>query len=178
MSLTEKVIRAAIIALAAATVVCARNDPDTATQNAEKYTHTAETRQERVREPAAISPDAGVSRIAPETTAEPEPEEIAVPQLQSLGTFKLTAYCPCPKCCGDWADGITYTGTVATPGRTIAVDPNVIELGSTVTIDGQDYTAEDIGGAIDGNHIDVYFDDHADALEFGVQYAEILLNTN
>lgn len=67
---------------------------------------------------------------------------------------------------------------MATEGRTIAVDPDVIELGSTVTINGRDYVAEDIGGAIQGERIDVYFDDHADALEFGVQYAEILLNTN
>jgi 3D (Asp-Asp-Asp) domain-containing protein len=106
---------------------------------------------------------------------EPEPEEVAetAPELQSLGTFKLTAYCPCPQCCGEWADGITYTMTKATAGRTVAVDPKVIPLGSTVYINGSAYVAEDIGGAIKGNRIDVYFPDHQTALQFGVQYAEV-----
>jgi 3D (Asp-Asp-Asp) domain-containing protein len=106
---------------------------------------------------------------------EPEPEEVAEiePELQSLGTFKLTAYCPCPKCCGEWADGITYTMTEATPGRTVAVDPDVIPLGSTIYINGTPYVAEDIGGAIQGNRIDVFFPDHQTALQFGVQYAEV-----
>lgn len=117
-----------------------------------------------------------VLTMAPET--EPETETAApgiepAPELQSLGTFKLTAYCPCAKCCGEWADGITYTGTVATPGRTVAVDPDVIPLGSTIYINGRAYVAEDIGGAIQGNRIDVFFATHQDALDFGVQYADI-----
>lgn len=97
------------------------------------------------------------------------------PELVSLGEFKITHYCPCPKCCGEWADGITYTGTQATEGRTIAVDPSVIPLGSVVVIDGQEYIAEDIGGAIQGNRIDVYMDSHQAALEAGVKYSEIYI---
>lgn len=92
-----------------------------------------------------------------------------------LGTFKLTAYCPCEKCCGQWADGITYTGTKATAGRTVAVDPDVIPLGSIVFINGQTYIAEDVGGAIDGNRIDIYFDTHQEALDFGVQSADVTI---
>ena len=94
---------------------------------------------------------------------------------ESLGEFKLTAYCPCSKCCGEWADGITYTGTVATAGRTVAVDPRVIPLGSTVRINGHDYIAEDIGGAIKENRVDVFFDTHQEALQFGVQYADVAI---
>lgn len=114
-----------------------------------------------------------------EAETEPATEEAAeiAPELQSLGTFKLTAYCPCAKCCGEWADGITYTLTEATPGRTVAVDPDVIPLGSTVYIDGSPYVAEDIGGAIQGNRIDVFFPDHQTALQFGVQYAEVEIQT-
>lgn len=137
-----------------------------------------ENQLEEVSAPTQVSPDAGVGRVKPKTepSAEPEPEESAEPHPRSLGTFKLTAYCPCPKCCGEWADGLTYTETVATEGRTIAVDPDVIELGSIVTINGQEYVAEDIGGAIQGNRIDVYFSSHAEAIRFGVQYTEVLLN--
>lgn len=95
------------------------------------------------------------------------------PTPKNLGRFKLTAYCACPKCCGASADGLTYTETVATQGRTIAVDPDVIPLGSVVVINGRKYVAEDIGGAIDGKRVDIFFDSHAEALEFGVQYADV-----
>lgn len=94
-------------------------------------------------------------------------------QPAHLGEFKLTAYCTCSKCCGDWSDGITYTGVKATPGRTIAVDPEVIPLGSTVYINGFEYIAEDVGGAIDGYRIDVLCSSHEEALEFGIQYADV-----
>ena len=92
-----------------------------------------------------------------------------------LGEFKITAYCPCPLCCGEWADGLTYTETVATEGRTIAVDPEVIPLGSKVEINGEEYIAEDIGGAIKGNRIDLFFENHEDALKWGVQSLNIFL---
>ena len=98
-----------------------------------------------------------------------------IPKRISLGEFKVTAYCPCEKCCGEWADGFTYTETIATENRTIAVDPEVISLGSTVEINGAEYIAEDIGGAIKDNRIDVFFSDHDDALEYGVQYHEIFV---
>ena len=132
-----------------------------------------------------ISATAGVERaeavIIPEKEAPQEPEqpeepEEDEPKLQSLGTFKLTAYCACEKCCGEWANGITYTGTEATPDRTIAVDPSVIPLGSTIYINGQPYIAEDIGGAIKGNRIDIFFPTHNDALQFGIQYAEVVIH--
>lgn len=92
-----------------------------------------------------------------------------------LGEYTLTAYCPCTRCCGK-DDGITATGTQATQGRTIAVDPTVIPYGTRVVLifpDGTQhtFTAEDCGGAIKGNRIDVYFDSHAEALEFGVKSA-------
>jgi 3D (Asp-Asp-Asp) domain-containing protein len=110
-----------------------------------------------------------------ETTAPTEEPQSVEPVLESLGTFKLTAYCPCSKCCGEWADGITYTGTIATADRTVAVDPSVIPLGSTLYINGQAYIAEDIGGAIKNNRIDVFFDTHEAALQFGVLYADVAI---
>ncbi len=114
---------------------------------------------------------------------EPEPqikevepkEEIAVQSggLQSMGTFTATAYCPCSKCCGKWANGITSTGVTAQSGRTIAVDPKVIPYGTEVVINGHTYVAEDCGGAIKGKKIDIYFDTHAEALEFGRKSVEL-----
>ena len=91
----------------------------------------------------------------------------------SLGKFKISAYCPCKKCCGKWAGGNTASGTTPTAGRTIAVDPKVIPLGSKVIIDGHTYIAEDTGGAIKGNRIDMYFTSHQEALNWGIKYKEI-----
>lgn len=95
-----------------------------------------------------------------------------VDEPQYLGTFTVTHYCPCVKCCGK-DDGITYTGTQATEGRTIAVDPEVIPLGSVVIMDGQEYIAEDIGGAIKGNRIDRFMYNHLEALIAGVVQVEV-----
>jgi 3D (Asp-Asp-Asp) domain-containing protein len=88
--------------------------------------------------------------------------------------FEATAYCACPKCCGKWADGITASGTKATVKRTIAVDSNLIPLGSKVEIEGLGtYIAEDTGNAIKGKIIDIYFDTHEEALKFGRQKVNI-----
>lgn len=116
----------------------------------------------------------------PKVVEEPAATEYAVllepvPEVVALGEFKITHYCPCARCCGEWADGITYTGTTATEGRTIAVDPDVIPLGSTVVVDGLEYIAEDIGGAVQGNRIDVFMDSHQAALVEGIKTAEVYI---
>ena len=98
--------------------------------------------------------------------------EAPTSQVELLGTFKLTAYCACEKCCGK-SDGITATGTKATANRTIAVDKTIIPYGTVVIINGNEYVAEDTGGAVKGNIIDIFFDDHEEALNFGVQYADV-----
>ena len=98
--------------------------------------------------------------------------EASEPETISLGEYKLTAYCACKKCCGK-TDGITASGVKATEGITIAADTTVLPFGTEVIIDGHTYIVQDRGGAIKGNRIDVYFDDHSEALDFGVQYKEI-----
>lgn len=93
-------------------------------------------------------------------------------KLVSLGTFIATAYCPCKQCSGGYGNG-TSTGTVATAGRTIAVDPSVIPYGSEVIINGHTYVAEDCGGAIKGNRIDIFFNTHEEAEQFGRQKVSV-----
>ncbi|WP_051620919.1 3D domain-containing protein [Paenibacillus sp. UNC451MF] len=66
--------------------------------------------------------------------------------------------------------GITYSGSKAEEGRTIAVDPAVIPIGSMVFIDGIGIrTAEDTGSAVRGARIDVFMDDLKQAVNFGVK---------
>lgn len=69
----------------------------------------------------------------------------------------------------------TATGTPVRRG-VIAVDPSVIPLGTRVFIPGYgEAVAEDVGGSIYGNRIDVAFDTHAEALSFGRQELEIFI---
>lgn len=95
-----------------------------------------------------------------------------------MGEFTLTAYCGCSQCCGAYAEGRgdVVTGAIGVPliaNYSIAVDPNVIAFNEVVIINGQEYIAHDTGSAIKGNRIDVYFDKHEDAIQFGVQYANV-----
>lgn len=70
---------------------------------------------------------------------------------------------------------MTSTGSTAVTNRTIAVDPTVIPYGSKVVINGQVYIAEDCGGAIKNNRIDIYVGSHAEAEEKGVYETEVYL---
>lgn len=105
----------------------------------------------------------------------PATEYAVIPTNTTEMTVTATAYCPCPQCCGRWSGGPTASGVMPEQGRTIAVDPSVIPMGSTVIYDGHEYIAEDTGSAIKGNRIDIYFDSHQDALEWGVQEITIYL---
>lgn len=111
-------------------------------------------------------------------------EEVKEPEPELLGEYKITHYCSCEICCGVWAENrpidesgqeivTTASGAVSEPGRTIAVDPDVIPLGSTVIIDGIEYIAQDVGGAIKGARIDIYCASHEEALNKGVIYADV-----
>ena len=106
------------------------------------------------------------------TEIKPVVKTVEEPEKISLGKYKLTAYCACKKCCGK-TDGITASGVKAKEGVTIAADTRILPFGTKVIIGGHEYTVQDRGGAIKGNRIDVYFDSHQTALEFGVQYKEI-----
>lgn len=69
--------------------------------------------------------------------------------------------------------GLTSTGTVPTSNRTIAVDPSVIPYGSHIKYNGVTYIAEDTGGIINGNKVDIYVDTLDAALNFGRKDIEI-----
>ena len=88
---------------------------------------------------------------------------------EKLGTFKLTAYCNCPICCGHWAGGPTASGTEPTQGRTVAMAG--VPFGTKLIINGMLYTVEDRGTPY--GHVDIYFNDHQEASNFGVQYADV-----
>lgn len=114
---------------------------------------------------------------AQQAAAASEPQQntpvVSTDGKTKLGRFKITHYCSCFYCTGAWGGTHTASGTVPTAGRTIAVDPSVIPLGSQVIINGHVYTAEDTGSAIKGNVIDIYVNDHSTALAYGVYYTDV-----
>ena len=89
-------------------------------------------------------------------------------QGKYLGNFTLTAYCNCAQCCGT-AGNLTASGTVPTAGRTVAMAG--VPFGTQLLINGNVYTVEDLGTPY--GHVDIYFDNHSDALSFGLQTAEV-----
>ena len=118
------------------------------------------------REPAKAS----FRPVVVQTMAAPYEE----PELVSLGTFTVYAYCPCETCCGQWSGGPTASGVLPEEGRTVAADWDVLPAGTEIYIDGMGWrTVEDTGGGISGNALDLYMEDHQAALEWGVREIEI-----
>lgn len=117
-----------------------------------------------------------------EVTETPVVEETTNPAY--IGEFTITHYC-CEKyehICGT-GDGITASGTEVTAYRSCAVDPKVIPLGSEVILHMEDgrilrYVAEDVGGAIKGNRIDLALPTHEEALEAGITTASVYVEVN
>lgn len=89
-----------------------------------------------------------IEKINTNTVKATNAKSVATKSSGTTMTFEATAYS---------GDPITATGTVPKVGRTIAVDPKVIPYGTQVYIEGMGtYTAEDCGGAIKGNIIDIF----------------------
>lgn len=88
-----------------------------------------------------------------------------------------TGYCPCRLCCKPWADGLTYTGDVAGRGC-IAIDPEarILRMGQKLFIEGYGYgVANDTGSAIKGWRVDLCFDTHQEALEWGRRLVRVYI---
>ncbi|WP_258525816.1 3D domain-containing protein [Paenibacillus sp. YN15] len=96
------------------------------------------------------------------------------PVIERVLSTTLTAYTAGVESTGKTPShpeyGITFSGVRAEEGRTVAVDPKVIPLGSTVYIEGVGIRkAEDTGSAIKGSKIDVFMNDVSEARTFGVK---------
>jgi peptidoglycan DL-endopeptidase CwlO len=88
-----------------------------------------------------------------------------------LGNFRLTAYCACAKCCGKWASSAATTASGATAVQGVTVAMGGVPFGTKLSINGHVYTVQDRGTAY--GHVDIYFASHAEALQFGMQYADV-----
>lgn len=124
--------------------------------------------------------------IEPTIELTPEPEIEPVVELTTTETYRVTAYCACEKCCGKWAlnrpvdeNGNEIVrgagGVELVNGYTVA---SPLPFGTKINLDGygivevQDRTAKWIVEKHGENVIDIYFNDHDAAWDFGVKYWE------
>ena len=133
---------------------------------------------------SAKAPEADILTPAPvlSPAVTPEPTEPAEPEAVSLGVCRITAYCACEKCCGEWAknrpDGIGYgaAGIELIAGVSCA---SPWPVGTVVEIEGMgEYTVQDrpaqwVIDKYGKNQFDIYFDDHEAARAFGLQYLTV-----
>ena len=92
----------------------------------------------------------------------------------AAGEFRVTAYCGCSVCNGKWTGYPAANGEALTRGLTIAVDPDVIPLGSYLLIEGVGLRkAQDTGSAVCGKVVDVYFETHADTAQWNTRTLKV-----
>lgn len=106
------------------------------------------------------------------------PVDTSASEMEHIGRFKITFYCPCHECSGNWGHK-TSSGARATEGRTVAVDTKVIPYGTHLYIEGYgEFVAEDTGGSwVHGKHIDIFLEDHNRCLDsaHGKKYKEVYI---
>lgn len=130
--------------------------------------------REYLREPAER--DKAQNTAAERETTDTAERELRIEETYGYMQFTATAYCKCRECNGRWGtdkpDGQaeSATGAKLSEGVSIAADFSVLPPFTQVEISGMGiYTVHDCGGAIKGNRIDIYFENHEDAQAFGVQ---------
>lgn len=94
----------------------------------------------------------------------------------NMGECKITAYCPCKICSDNWGHQ-TFSGKTARSNHTVAIDRTVFDIGSKIKIGDTIYVAEDVGGKVKGDHVDIFFDTHEEVEAFadgkGIEYKNV-----
>lgn len=120
---------------------------------------------------------------------EPEPIDIIEPILEepileSLGEYRITAYCPCEICCGIWAKNRPGGIVVGAYGVELEEDVSIaapLPSNTRLYIDGigeytvQDKLADWVLEKYDNKVVDIYFNSHEDAKAFGLQHKEVFI---
>jgi 3D (Asp-Asp-Asp) domain-containing protein len=119
--------------------------------------------------------------LLPDNTDVSNPVAVSTGQWQTVN-MRVTAYCPCPECCGQFSDGITANGHKINQGDRFAAADKRFPFQTNLIIPG--YNSDkpvkvlDRGGAIQGNRLDVFFNTHDEALAWGVQYLDVKVSVN
>jgi 3D (Asp-Asp-Asp) domain-containing protein len=126
---------------------------------------------------AATAPDELLHDAVTASATLPSSTDSVAHRLRVI-RMEVTAYCPCPKCCGENAQGITASGHDVSYNNShfVAADTEVLPFGTKLVIPG--YTGApgeviDRGGAIKGNKLDLYFPTHEEALQWGRKFIDV-----
>lgn len=96
--------------------------------------------------------------------------------------MRVTGYCPCSQCCGHFSDGVTANNHRIQPGDTFVAADKSFAFGTQMMIQGYNagrpVQVMDRGGAIKDNRLDLFFHTHQQALQWGVQYLDVLVKIN
>jgi len=96
--------------------------------------------------------------------------------------MRITAYCPCRRCCGRSADRKTASGHKIRRGDAFVAADRNYPFGTEMIVPGYNSSEPvkvlDRGSAIYGNRLDVFFDSHQRAIEWGVKYLPVKVLTN
>lgn len=100
-------------------------------------------------------------------------------QSEKLGMCRISAYCGCPNCCGAWSTGGVIKGA---SGRELCEGTscacNGFDFGTELLVDGvgtfivHDRVACWVDDEL-GKTVDIYFDDHDSATDFGLKWADV-----
>ena len=125
---------------------------------------------ERDRSWAIVEHDGVLRAICSDYLSEtkPEPPE---PETSYYGRCRVTFYCNCSQCTGQWAGGPTASGATPTAGWTVA--NGSLPFGTQVVIDGHTYCVEDRG--VGSDQFDIFVNDHSEALARGLYYTDVYL---
>jgi 3D (Asp-Asp-Asp) domain-containing protein len=108
-------------------------------------------------------------------------DDVSAAPVAHVVWMEVTAYCPCTKCCGPNARGMTASGKEVSynGGAFVAADTDHYAFGTQFSIpgyhDGQSVEVIDRGSAIKGDHLDVFFPTHEQALQWGRQRLPVTL---
>lgn len=102
------------------------------------------------------------------------------------GSFRLSGYDNLDCCVGSNAGGTTYSGAMPRAGHTVAADLSVLPLGTMIIVEGEKgrtvhnydgvYKVEDMGGGVNGSHLDIFCNTHKEAAAVtdpGWQYSKV-----
>ena len=96
--------------------------------------------------------------------------------------MKVTAYCPCRKCCGRHSDGYTASMHKIHRGDRFVASDKKFGFGTEMIIPGYNNSnpvkIEDRGRLIKGNKLDVFFNSHRQAKKWGVKYIDVKVRIN
>ena len=122
-----------------------------------------------------------IASLMKDVVAKTDHEKLAESGHWRMIRMRVTGYCPCSKCCGVFSDGITANNHHIQPGDTFVAADRSYQFGTEMAIPGynddQPVRVMDRGGAIKGNRLDLFFHTHQAALQWGVQYLDVLVKT-